>query len=338
MRLELSDEQAEIRALFDTIFDKEVSPERVRRAEPLGFDRELWNLLAQSGAVSIALPEHADGSGYGVLESALIAELAGRSLAPVPFVEAVVAARLIASVDPALGSELAGGAALATIALRPFHAGRATAVPAGAVADYVVGLDDDRLVLARQDGSGVHEMNIGGLPLGTCPMNDVVAELAAGPQARSLLDRACDEWRCLTAATVAGAGARTVEIAVAYANEREQFGRPIGSFQAIAHGLADAATDLAGARLLVREAAWTLDGSPAAAPARSRMALVFAAAAANRAARRALHDHGGYGFMLEYDIQLYYRRIRSWPMPIGSQHSELAALADALYGPIEEHR
>jgi alkylation response protein AidB-like acyl-CoA dehydrogenase len=143
------------------------------------------------------------------------------------------------------------------------------------------------------------------------------------------------DWRALTASALVGLAGAALEITTAYAKERQQFGRPIGAFQAIAHGLVDAATAVDGARLLAREAAWAVDTSDERATALSIMALRFAAETAERATTLGVHVHGGYGFMLEYDIQLLYRRAKVWALPIGTPEAERQRLADVLWAPPE---
>jgi alkylation response protein AidB-like acyl-CoA dehydrogenase len=112
--------------------------------------------------------------------------------------------------------------------------------------------------------------------------------------------------------------------------ERHAFGVPIGSFQAVAHGLADAATSVDGGGLLAREAAWAAAEEPDRAPELAALACAFNAEAAREASYRSLHYHGGYGFMLEFDIQLYFRRAKAWPA--------LFAEPSALYARAEGHR
>src|SRR5439155_6653058 len=120
--------------------------------------------------------------------------------------------------------------------------------------------------------------------------------------------------------------------AVTYTTERQQFGAPIASFQSVAHRLADLKTAIDGAQLLTWKAAWSADEDPDRASSLALMAFGFAAEAAENAVTDALHFHGGYGFMLEYDIQLYFRRIKAWILQHGDRQQELLQLADALWG------
>ncbi len=119
-----------------------------------------------------------------------------------------------------------------------------------------------------------------------------------------------DELRALEAARLVGLAAGALDTAVAYCNERVQFGRRIGAFQALAHRLADHATALDGARLLARRVGWALDVG-VAGPGDARAAYRWCGQVARAVAADALQVHGGYGFTLEYDPQLYLRRAQS---------------------------
>ena len=157
--------------------------------------------------------------------------------------------------------------------------------------------------------------------------------LASGADARALHERAVQEWKLLTAAALVGLSAEALDMGVEYAKGRVQFNVPIGSFQAVAHRLADAHTATEGARLLVYEAAWAADEGLAEAAALASMAFAFAAESAQRTSTWSLHFHGGYGFMLEYDIQLYFRRAKAWALAYDSTAREYQRVADLLYGP-----
>ena len=142
----------------------------------------------------------------------------------------------------------------------------------------------------------------------------------------------------LTAGALVGLAGAALELGVEYAKQRQQFGVPIGSFQALAHRLADVATAVEGAQLLAREAAWAADEGEADAVALARMAFLFAARAAQDTTAAALHVHGGYGFTLEYDVQLYLRRAKAWPLALGDPRRGTLHLADALFGPVGGRR
>jgi len=330
MDLRLTAEQQQLVEAFASLYADAAPPERVREAEPLGHLPDLWDRLKATGAVEMAVPESNGGWGASLLDLALVAEQHGRYLAPAPLVEAQVAARLLARV-PAAGDVLAdvvAGQRLVTIAVRPARDGVATLVPAGAVADAAIVLDGDRLLLVPVPGDVRHVVNTGAMPLADLIVGDGVTVLESGGEALNLFAAAVDEWRVLTAAALGGIAARALEIGVAYAKERQAFGQPIGSFQGVAHRLADRAMEVDGAELLAREAAWAAAEDPQRAAELAAMAFGFAAETARDTTYYALHFHGGYGFMLEYDIQLYFRRARAWAGVLGEPRDAYRRVTD----------
>jgi alkylation response protein AidB-like acyl-CoA dehydrogenase len=337
MDLALSADQELIRDTFRGFFDQESSLEAVRAAEPLGFSRALWEKLAPTGAVGMGVPESAGGGGAGLLEMALVAEEVGRTLAPVPFVESSVSARALAEAGPkeALERVLAGDA-IPTLVLHPLEGGRDALVPAGAIADLALALEGDALVaLARPEPPPELLVNHASAPLARWALGGLRREvIARGAAARDLHARAHDEWKLMTAAALAGLAREALRIAAEYAKSRTQFGAPIGSYQGIAHPLADRATDVEGASLLVHEAIWAREADPARAPALASMAFVFAAETASRTASFCVHAHGGYGFTLEYDAQLYLRRAKGWSLVWDDPRAELQRVADRLWGEV----
>jgi len=160
--------------------------------------------------------------------------------------------------------------------------------------------------------------------------------LASGPQAVGLYADAVADWKLLTAAALGGLRATALELGVSYVKARQAFGVIIGSFQAVQHRLADLVVAGDGAQLLTYEAAWARDtaqpgtGQPDAA-ALASMAFLFNADCAFRTARECLQFHGGYGVTLEYDIQLYFRRAKAWPLALGDPRREYQRLADLAY-------
>jgi alkylation response protein AidB-like acyl-CoA dehydrogenase len=335
MDLRPSPEQEQLVATFAALCGRHATPERVRAAEPLGFDKALWDQMLELGVIDMAVGQAAGGWGASVLDLALVAEQLGRALAPAPVIEAQVAARLLGRLDsPTAGGTLEAalaGERLVTLALHPSRGGRAGLVPAGAVADDVVVLDGDRLLLVALEGARTPVENLGSMPLADLEVGGGV-ELAVGAEAGAAIDAALDDWLALTAAALVGCGARALELGVAYVKERTAWGVPIGSFQAISHRLADSATAIDGARLLAYEAAWAADADPARAPELAALAFAFAAESARDSSYRSLHFHGGYGFMLESDVQLYWRRARAWANVWGEPAAAYRRAADARYG------
>jgi alkylation response protein AidB-like acyl-CoA dehydrogenase len=318
-----TDEQVQLVQAFAALYAKESSPERVRAAEPAGFDKALWEHVLAQGVVAMATAEESGGWGASLLDLTLIAEQQGRFVAPVPIIEAQVTARLLERLG-------ASTSKLATLALHPVVGGVARLVPAGAIADQVIALVDDRLVLAEVDGRTPVE-NLGSMPLADLQVGDGDV-LATGAAAVAAFDAAIDEFSVLAAAAVVGMAARALEITVEYVKDRRAWEQPIGSFQGVAHRLADAATAVDGARLLAYEAAWAQTAEPARFSELASMAFGFCSEAARDTSYWAVHLHGGYGFMLEYDVQLFYRRARAWTRVLASPDVAYRRVADRRYG------
>lgn len=336
MDLRLSPEQEQLVESFASLLTKHSSPERVRECEVTGFDPELWVRLQAAGAVEMAVPESDGGWGASLLDLALVAEQVGRTAASAPAIEAQVAARLLARVGTdqshAVLASVLAGEQLVTIALHPAAAGVAALVPAAPVADLVLALDADRLVGVSPSGCAAIE-NLGSMALADVPLAGAT-ELASGGDVRVAYEAAINEWLVLTGAALGGIGARALEIGVEYVKERKAFGVPIGSFQGVSHRLADSAAALDGTQLLSREAAWAHAEDTARFAELAAMSFAFAYESARDATYRSLHFHGGYGFMMEYDIQLYYRRARAWANVYAEPTVVYQRAADARFGPV----
>jgi alkylation response protein AidB-like acyl-CoA dehydrogenase len=332
MDLALTEEQLAVRETFATLFAKESTPTRVREVEDMGFDSELWATLQSIGTIGIGVPVEQGGGGGGLLELALIAHEAGRRVAPVPLAEPIAAARLAAAAGAEeLLSSILDGAEVVSLATRPGAVGHQLLTDGG-VADAVLALEGDQLRLHRRVGAVRTVPNLGGLPLARWE-STTSEQVAEGAGATALYARACDEVRLLRASALGGIAAEAIEIGAAYARERQAFGVPIGIYQAVAHPLADALTASDGGELLVWKAAWALEEDLSIGPELASMAFIFAAETAYDAAQHSLHIHGGYGFMEEYDIQLYYRRAKAWALAFGQPTVELLTLADRRFGP-----
>ena len=321
VELAFSSDQRDLLDGFEQFFSNESGPGVVRRAEPLGHDDALWHKL---DAMEVW------GSGASTADLAVIAESAGRWIAPVPFVEHAVASALIDDL----------GAGIATISLRPTDAdGMWRLVPAGAVADVVIGVDGADLVAVHSTPPGSGPLNHASAPLADRSAHDGERTVLGRP---ADLDSLLARWKVLTAASLVGVASMALDLAVKYVQERQQFGVPIGSFQAVQHGLADLPGMIDGARLLVHKAAAAIDRDADGVCdiglneiddplALASMAFVFAGDVASHATDRSLHFHGGYGFAEEYDIQLYYRRARGWALILGEPAAELLTLADRFW-------
>ena len=279
------------------------------------------------------MPESAGGWGAGLLDLALVAEQVGAAVAPAP-------------VDRGAGRRPPPGHGPARRPRRTHDdRGRAAgggrsgrrSCPRGAVADDAVVLAGDRLLLVALEGARRPVAN-----LAAAPLADVTArrgsatELASGPAATEAFEAALDEWLVLTAGALVGMASSAHRVTCEYARERHTWGVPIGAYQAVAHPLADGATAIDGARLLVGKAAWELQAGGPRGRELAAMAFAFAAETARQVTYDAVHFHGGYGFMLEYDAQLYYRRARGWARVWGEPRDAHRRAARARYRPRAE--
>jgi alkylation response protein AidB-like acyl-CoA dehydrogenase len=155
--------------------------------------------------------------------------------------------------------------------------------------------------------------------------------VASGALARSAYLAAIEEWKLLTAASLAAMGQRALEVAADYAKDRTQFGRSIASFQAIAHPLADRISDIVGSQLLTWWAIKQVADGTSEGGAAIAMAYWWAAQASAEAVGRALHTFGGYGLTLEYDAQLYHRRARATALILGDPRDQLLLAGQRLW-------
>jgi alkylation response protein AidB-like acyl-CoA dehydrogenase len=305
----------------------------------LGFDDALWNELVGLGATTLAVPESLGGGGGGVLDLVLVAQEAGRRVAPVPFVEAATAGNLLASAGATELVRSVVDGALPTLALRLPVDGVCRLVPAGAIADIVVVLDGaDLIALRRREPAGRPYVdappNLGSSPIGDVRVDDPAFErtvLATGADALTLHRDGRVQWMLLMAAALDGLRAAALEITVDYVKGRTAFGVPIGWFQAIQHRLADVTVAGDGGRLLLYEAAWARDEGLPNASDLATMAFLFLSEVAFKTCAEGVQFHGGYGYTLEYDIQLYFRRAKAWPLSLGDPRPEYQRLADRLY-------
>lgn len=334
MNLELADEQQMLRDSLERLLLKESTTARVRAAEPLGFDANLWGELTQMGLPLLRVPGETGGAGLSLIDAVLIAETAGNHLASVPLIESIVAARIVAQIGSAVGepylAAVAEGEKILTLALHPVRKGVAQLVPAGAVADWIVCHDGDAVFLI-ENGDRSLVKNTGALPLASLSLDTTGAvELARGPVAIASWNASLDEWKLLVAAAVCAIARKALAETSVYANERMAFGQPIGSYQGLAHPLADSVTDIEGGSLLCWRAATEPDDV-----ARSQLisaASWWASQAGTTAAIRAMRTYGGYGMSMEHDAQLYLRRIRAWSLLMGDPAGELQVLGDRLWG------
>ncbi len=336
MNLDLTEDQELLRETFEQLLSVESAFDRVRASEATGFDPKLWNTLVEVGAPGLRVSEALGGTGGSLLDAALLAEQVGRHLASGPIIEAICACSGLATLDVdearALVRAVLSGDRIVSFVPRVVD-DRRTLVPGGAAATAVVAFDGEALVRVERETAPMRESDLGTggfaywdfAESGNDSSRSVLAE---GSEARACFERMREEWRLLSACALIGLGRHAIEIAAAYATERIQFDRPIGSFQAIAHPLAELITLLEGGGVLVWRAIEAIAQGAGDAAALSALSFAWAAEQAPKATRQALHTHGGYGLSDEYDIQLFHRRAKSWALAAGDPRTAYLDAAD----------
>jgi alkylation response protein AidB-like acyl-CoA dehydrogenase len=326
MDLELSPDQETLRAELRRFLDARVSPE-VRRAcaeQPGAVDRALWADLGSMGVFGLRVPEADGGVGLGWAEAVIVFEELGRAAVPGPLLATHLAAGVI---DGAATGEVVVGAvdAAATPPIVLEHAG---------------GLD---VVLVVADG-GVSRAEAPSdarpldRPLDPLTPVALLDELPEGAPlgGADLATRIRRTAALLAAAQQVGLGQAAVDLGAGYAQERTQFGRPIGSFQAVKHLLADAHVDIDVARAAVHAAAVELDeaGGDLDVPAPTcgiDAVRIVASRAAGRATAACVQVHGGIGYTWEVDAHLLLKRVAVLDAGLGtSPEAALEARAEVL--------
>ncbi|MGO4257736.1 acyl-CoA dehydrogenase family protein [Marmoricola sp. RAF53] len=337
MDFSLSETQNDAAELAATIFKNECTPDRLKAADKGRFDEALWGKLGEAGLLGLSLPEADGGAGLGLLELCSVLVEAGRLVAPAPLASHLPTALAIAQfgddatraawlpgavtgekvltaafseerehapVTPTTTAEADGGTWLLT--------GVKTVVPSGtraAVFLVPASTPDGVAAFLVEPGAGVHvlpqRLSDGG------EVARVELERAPGVLLGDLADGAAIvEWieQRLTLAAAAlelGIVKGALELTAAYAKTREQFGRPIGTFQAVSQRLADGYIDILGADLMLWQAAWRLEeGLPAATEVAG--AKLWAADAGHKVAHTTVHVHGGVGIDMDGEAHRYF--------------------------------
>lgn len=314
----LSEDHQALQAAYKDFFTTRCTIETVRAAEASGFDKNLWERLCAMGATTMAVPESVGGDGATLVDLTLVAEEIGRSLAPVPWIDHVVAARLLARLGD-VDADIVNGTHL--VALDPAHDSTSGVrlIPAGSVADRLLVRDGDEIVSLGFSSRPARVDNIGKLPMAWVDPSSADSRTVVAGGATALADyqRALDEWRLLTAAALVGLVEETMTIAAEFSKTRYTLGVPISTLQAISHPLANIAISVQGGRNLARRAAWFADNEPDERRELAPSAFVFMAEEAAKAATMAVHIQGGLGVSAEAAATAYLVRARGWAIAGG---------------------
>ncbi|HMG40361.1 MAG TPA: acyl-CoA dehydrogenase family protein [Acidimicrobiales bacterium] len=322
MDFELSDDQLALRDAARALLDDLASPARVRAHIGAGesHDAGLWAAMVEQGWLGID-----QGFGLGFVEAAVLMEEVGRCVAPAPFAPTLLALSALPSGSPWAESLLAGG-----IGCVGWSRGDARLlVPYAPVADVAV--------VASPDAVVVHDLRDRRPPresamdltrcVGWLSPDAPGGEQVGGPaEGAALVDRAA----VAACAESLGAAGRVLEMTVEHAKTRVQFGKPIGSFQAVKHRCADMLVDLEGMRSTVYHAAWCLSAGDPEASVAASTAKVWCADAARRIMASGLQVHGGIGFTWEHDLHLYLKRAQLDQVTFGDAPVHRERLATLL--------
>jgi alkylation response protein AidB-like acyl-CoA dehydrogenase len=327
----LSEDHTDLQTAYRQFFKTHSPIDTVRAAEATGFDKSLWERLCAMGATTMAVPESAGGDGATLVDLTLVAEEIGRSLAPVPWIDHVCAARLLAGLG-ALTDEVMSGNQIAGLDASLDSVSGVRLIPTGSIADHIVVRDGDDVVLLTFGTRPARVDNIGKLPMAWVDpaAADSRTVLGTGPEALAKYARALDEWRLLTAAALVGLVEETMTIAAEFSKSRYTLGVPISTLQAISHPLANMVITVEAGRNLARRAAWFLDNEPDARPELAASAFVFIAEEASRAATMAVHIQGGLGVSSEAAATAYLVRARGWPLAGGDPGAAAKQIAHIL--------
>ncbi|MBV9380344.1 MAG: acyl-CoA dehydrogenase family protein [Streptosporangiaceae bacterium] len=361
-----TDEQLELRATVRDFLAGKSAEETVRRlmATEAGYDPRVWRQMSdQLGLTGLAVPEEYGGAGFGYVELGIVFEEMGRALLCAPYLSTVALATeaLLRCADEAARRDLlpglAAGRTIGTLALlekpgRWDEAGvqtRASRTAAGWVLDGAKrhvqdGHIADLIMVGARTPAGVGLFAVDGAAPGltrtSVPTLDQTRKQAnlefAGTPARLIGDDA-DGWRVLRrvldtaavllAAEQVGGAFRAVEMAAGYARVRVQFGRPIGSFQAIKHLCADMLTEAEAARSAAYYGLWELAADSDDVPLAASLAKACCSQAYSRIAGDAIQVHGGIGFTWEHPAHLYFKRAKACEAMLGTPgyHRDLLA-------------
>jgi len=335
MDFDLSSDQVALRDAASGFLDDRCASSHVRAAaDHGGFDPSLWALMVDQGWIGITTSESAGGLGMGSVEAAVLLEQLGRHLAPVPLNQHLNALHVLA--DTPWSEGLLEGSLIATVARRSVVrngdgsvTGRPEPVIYGASADVLVVPAGDELVavdltaIDREPEPAMDRTR----QLAWVEMDEAPA-VSVGDA--SAVAAHLDRGAVFHSAELLGAAGAVMDIAVDYAGQREQFGQPIGAFQAVKHRCADMLVDVEGMRSTAYHAAWSIGSGDPDASVAAAVAKIWCSDAGLRVAESALQVHGGIGFTWESDVHLYLKRVQLDQVSFGDAEHHRTRLGETL--------
>ncbi len=364
MYFDLTDEQQAIKSTARDFLAARYRSERIRALaeSEQGFEQSDWEEMAELGWPGLALPEEWGGQGLGIVELAVLFEEMGYAVVPSPLLSNTVVGLALAAcgsddqrdrfLRPLANGERRGAPALidAGSAGLPglfemeakadgdavvLDGEKTLVIDAGSADFLLVATADGRRHLVERDAEGVsvsrqasidptrrlYSVSLEGVRV---PAENTLP--AAGEEYLAVFMRAC----VALAAESTGLAQRTLEMAVAYAKDRKQFGRPIGSYQAVSHRCAQMLLETENARSAVYGAAWAADAQPDSLPRAASMAKAYASDAGWRVPDASIQVHGGIGFTWEHDLHFFLKRGRANAATFGDAKWHRERVADAV--------
>ncbi len=311
------EERQMLRETVASLIDKHASSAAVRAAmeSPRGYDESLWSMLCeQVGVAALVVPEEFGGAGGELADAAAVLEELGRALVPTPRVGTTLAElALLAADEPDTDTveQLAAGEAIGAVVFDR---------------DYVINGDIADVVIAVEDARLVRWKDVSAEAVSTVDPTRRLARVTPGTTETIGTDPGiADTAAILLAAEQVGAASRCLELTVDYTKERVQFGRPIGSFQALKHRMADLYVAVQSARAVVGDAIAEPTASSAA------LARLAASEAFTTVAGEAIQLHGGIAITWEHDIQLYFKRAHGSAQLLGPPREQLRRLESEVF-------
>jgi len=327
MNFDFTDDQQAIKRTAKEMLAARFKSERVRElAEAQRYDDDAWKEMSELGWAGIFIGEEHGGQGLGIVELVILMEELGYALAPVPFLSNAAAglALQFAGTDEQKERWLPGiasGEGRGTVGI--VRDGEARLVPDADSAEVIV-------LIASDGSSSVVEAAAAEIePFETMDRTRRFARVRADGGEPLGGDQLAGADRIVTAlsAETVGVAQKAMEMAVDYARDRKQFGRPIGSYQAVSHRCAQMLLEVEGSRSGAYYAAWCADAEPESLPAAASMAKAYSSDAGWRVCGSSLQVHGGIGFTWEHDLHFFLKRAKTNAMLYGSarEHRERVA-------------
>ncbi|MEO6792875.1 MAG: acyl-CoA dehydrogenase [Mycobacterium sp.] len=312
-----NEERDLLRQTVAALVDKHATPEAVRAAmeSERGYDETLWQLLCeQVGAAALVVPEELGGAGGELGDAAVVLEELGKALVPTPLLGTILAElALLAAPEPDATAceQLADGTAIGAVVFAADYAAN------GDIADIVIGTDGSRLTRWTSFSTE---------PVVTMDPTRRLGRVTAEQTTPIGADPGIAAYAAiLLAAEQIGAATRCLDLTVEYTKSRVQFGRPIGSFQALKHRMADLYVAVSAARAVIDDAI----AQPSATSA--SLARVVASEAFTKVAGEAVQLHGGIAITWESDIQLYFKRAHGSSQLLGLPAEHLSRLQAEVF-------